>query len=74
MFEHIKPGDTVKRMLAGTIPMTMTVTKVENDMIYATVNGVPDAWTFDVKTGVEIDEGLQWGPKYGATGSFLVPN
>jgi len=68
MFKYVKPGDTVTRMLSSArIPMTLIVEKVENGVI--TCKG---GWTFDVKTGAEIDDDLQWGPKWGATGSQLV--
>jgi hypothetical protein len=29
-------------------------------------------WTFDRRTGTEIDVDLHWGPSYGVTGSYLV--
>jgi hypothetical protein len=31
-------------------------------------------WTFDRETGAEVDDGLRWGPAYGISGSFLIPN
>jgi len=62
---HIKVGDTVRRMLAGTIPMDLTVTNITPDLI--TTGG---GWTFCPKTGAEIDEDLGWGPN--GTGSFLI--
>jgi hypothetical protein len=54
-------------MLAGVIPMEMTVEKVEDGLIYM-VGG----WTFDQLTGVEEDEELGFGVKFNYTGSFLV--
>lgn len=66
-FTHIEVGDTVKRMLAGKIPMDLKVTEITEDLI---VTG--GGWTFDRRTGAEVDEDLQWGPKYGVTGSYLV--
>ena len=64
-FAHLKVGDSVTRMLGGVAPMHMKVTEVTEDLI------VCGAWTFDRATGVEIDEDLHWGPKYGVTGSYL---
>jgi len=66
-FEHIKAGDVVTRMLAGAIPMQLNVVAVKDGVIDC-------GWTFDVKTGMEIDDDLGWGPKYGFTGSYLVDN
>lgn len=68
MFEDVKAGDTVIRMLAGTIPMKLIVSKVDDDLIYCGDHG----WTFDRKTGAEVDDDLGWGPAYGITGSFLT--
>lgn len=68
-FEHIKVGDTVTRMLAGVIPMQLKVTSVTDTLIKC---GDEGGWWFDRKTGAEEDEELQWGVKFGATGSFLV--
>jgi hypothetical protein len=66
-FRNLQPGDKVTRMLAGVIPMEMTVEKVEDGLIYM-VGG----WTFDQLTGVEEDEELGFGVKFNYTGSFLV--
>jgi len=60
-----KIGDTVTRMLGGSIPMNLEVTKVTADLI------VCGAWEFDRKTGAEIDKDLNWGPPPLATGSYL---
>lgn len=79
-FTHLKVGDPFIRLLAGSIPMEMIVTKIENESLFAraknlsyessSCNDEAD-WQFDRKTGVEIDEDLHWGPKYGVTGSFI---
>jgi hypothetical protein len=61
----VKVGDTVRRMLAGTIPIDLKVTELTDDLI--TTGG---GWTFCRKTGAEIDEDLGWGPQ--GTGSILV--
>jgi len=65
-FAHIKKGDAVTRMLAGTIPMTLRVTQVDDKLIHC------GPWTFDRFTGAEVDHDLQWGPQYGITGSYLT--
>ena len=76
----MQTGDKVVRMLAGTVPMDMVVTKIENGVITCAAvqpNGsqFDGGWTFDEATGAEIDHELSWGPQYGATGSFLkLPN
>ena len=62
MFEHIKPGDQVTRLICGTMPMELKVTKVDK-LIHC------GDWTFDRVTGGEVDEDLGWGP--GGTGSYL---
>lgn len=38
------------------------------------VSEAPDLWTFDKATGMEVDEGLRWGPQYGVTGTYIVPS
>jgi hypothetical protein len=65
MFEHVKPGDVVTRMLGGEIPMKLKVQTVTDTIIDC-------GWTFDRKTGAEIDEDLGWGPPPKTTGSYLV--
>lgn len=73
-FTHVKVGDTVTRMLSGTIPMQLRVTKVDDDLIHCgSEDFAVQGWTFDRQTGAEVDEDLKWGPKYGYTGSYLVP-
>jgi len=71
-FENIKPGDTVCRMLGGTVPMDLLVSEVTDTEILC---GPPDGgWMFCRKTGAEIDPELGWGAPPLHTGSFLVPN
>jgi len=48
-------GDKVTRFLGG-IPMDLKVTEITDDTI------VCGPWTFDKKTGAEIDEEIGWGP------------
>jgi hypothetical protein len=49
-FEHVKVGDTVTRMLAASIPMELTVTHVDYDLIHC------GDWTFHRKSGTEYDD------------------
>ncbi len=74
-FVHIKEGDEVVRLLAGTIPMPLTVVHVDDTFIYC---GAPfiegeeyAGWMFERRTGAEIDHDLGWGTQYGITGSYL---
>lgn len=53
-------------MLAGVVPMKLKVTDVTSDKI------ICGDWQFDRATGVEEDEDLGFGVKYGITGSYLT--
>ncbi len=67
MFEDVKVGDTVLRLLSDqNIPMHLKVTAVDDRLIHC------GPWTFDRGTGVEEDEELGWGVKFGRTGSRLA--
>ena len=71
----MKVGDKVTRMLAGTVPMKLTVTAVRDNIVSCAIQ--PDyewGWDFDLKTGAEIDEDLNWGPPPLMTGSYLILN
>jgi hypothetical protein len=59
----VKVGDTVIRYLAGVIPVPLRVTKVTATLIHCY------EWSFDRRTGAEIDDALGWGVH--GTGSFL---
>lgn len=73
-FAHIKVGDTVIRLLAGTVRMPVTVFEVTDNIIKARVPEIgDDYWQFDIATGCEIDPDLGWGPPPQWTGSFLLP-
>jgi hypothetical protein len=61
----IETGTEVTRMVAGTIPSKLLVTKIEDGLIYC------GPWKFCAETGAEVDEELDWGPPPLATGSFL---
>ncbi len=67
-FENVKVGDTVVRMLAGTLPMKLPLSKVTEEVITCL------DWEFDRATGAEIDDLLGWGPPPLMTGSFLDPS
>ena len=54
------------RMLAGTTPIKLEVTEVTPELITC------GWWTFDPKTGAEIDDDLGWGPPPKRTGSYIV--
>lgn len=66
MLADIEVGDMVNRMLAGTILHVLRVSEVTRTMI------ICGPWTFDRKTGAEIDDGLDWGPPPKmTTGSYI---
>jgi len=67
---ELKVGDTVTRMLAGTIPMELRVTEITETEILCGPRGV--GYMFDKATGAEIDEELGWGPPPKMTGSFIA--
>ncbi len=77
---HITQGGTVIRLIAGELEMPMRVLEVEDELISCTLPDIDpeDAverglvWTFDRRTGLEVDDGLEWGPRWERTGSELV--
>jgi len=72
-FEHVKVGDTVTRMLAGTVPMLQEVGKVDETFIYTFNDRVPleEGWKFRRSNGAEVDEELGWDG-ITVTGSYLI--
>jgi hypothetical protein len=66
MFEHVKIGNVVSRLMGGEIEMKLKVTNVTETTI------ICGSWVFDRRTGAEIDEELDWGPPPKLTGSFLM--
>lgn len=64
---NVKVGDTVLRFIGSreVQPMSLKVTKV------GTTSFECGPWEFCIMTGAEIDEALGWGPKTGATGSWV---
>lgn len=75
-FEYLKPGDEITRLLGGSVRMPMIVREVSGDLVICDVihNGkiFYGGWAFDRNSGVEEDASLQWGIKYGKTGSVLI--
>lgn len=65
MLADLEVGDTVTRMLGGTIPMPLRVSEVTRTMI------ICGPWVFDRHTGAEIDDDLDWGPPPKMTGSYI---
>ena len=59
-------GDVVTRMLAGTIPMRMRVSRIDTHFIHC------GSYKFDLFTGAEVDEMLGWGSPPLMTGSFII--
>lgn len=66
----VKPGDYVLRNMAG-IYIVLRADRVDQGKIFCGAPG-SDYWTFDQRTGAEIDPDLDWGPPPLHTGSFLV--
>lgn len=61
----LKKGDPVTRMLAGTVPMNLKVTAIDENIITC------GWWTFNRATGGEVDADLGWdGVNH--TGSVLT--
>lgn len=58
----LEPGDVVTRMLGGSVPMHLKVSKVDL-LIHC------GPWTFSRKNGAEVDESLGWTET--CTGSFI---
>lgn len=77
--KNLKVGDKVTRWLGGKVPNILIVLKIENNQIKcglppgeAEAWNYPD-WDFDLETGAEIDDYLNWGAPPLKTGSFIVP-
>mgnify|MGYP001576008359 FL=1 len=56
-------GDVVTRYVGGLPMMDLEVTAISGLFVHC------GDWTFDKKTGAEMDEGMGWGPL--GTGSYL---
>ncbi len=76
MLANLKAGDEITRYLSSErLPMPLVVKEVSDEFVWCrppTLDWARDqCWKFDIVTGAEIDEELEWGPAFGATGSFL---
>jgi hypothetical protein len=60
-----RTGDVVFRMIAGEIELPLVVHVVRDGKV------ICGYWEFDLATGAEIDDMLDWGPPPMQTGSFL---
>lgn len=77
-FGDVKVGDSVTRILGGTVVMKVKVTAVDDTFIYCSPPeqtwAKEDGWKFLRENGVEVDEELGWGKQEDGTylsGSFL---
>jgi len=81
-FEDLKVGDRVYRMMGGRDKpwMEMEVMEIKDNLLVCGAivqDGGKElvvfkgGWTFDRNSGLEEDDDLQWGLKYGKTGSYL---
>lgn len=72
--KNVKVGDKLTRLIAGVVPMTVVVGEITDKVIKCgSIDGTvawEEGWTFDRKTGAEIDEDLYWNSK-GITGSYI---
>lgn len=73
-FRNLKPGDQFQRMIQTRPFMKMEVVSVDDKLIHARAVGGPGGYTFCRDTGVEEDEYLGWGVKFGVTGTFIDRN
>lgn len=64
-FREAKVGDFVMRVLIGSLPSPLRVSKIEGHLIKC------GDWEFDQSTGAEINKELGWGAPPKMTGSFL---
>jgi len=74
--KHLKVGDRVTRFIGqGVMMMEMEVIKVNETTIEcAHVAGdhlVKLGWMFDRESGAEEDDDLEWGVKFGRTGTYI---
>ena len=63
--ENLRVGDPVTRWLAGVIPMNLVVSDIKDGLVECGL------WTFDQRTGAEIDPELGWDAN--GTGSYIRP-
>lgn len=65
MFNHVKPGDKLTRVISGSVKMTVTVQAIDELFVYCR-----GEWKFSRLTGGEVDEDLGWTATQ--TGSWLM--
>jgi hypothetical protein len=70
--QDVEVGDGLIRMLGGSVPMHVVVTRADENFIYCATPCGRDEWTFERPTGVEYDPELHWGSSWGATGSMVT--
>ena len=63
--ESLRVGDPVTRWLAGVIPLALVVDAIKDGLIECGM------WTFDARTGAEVDPELGWDER--GTGSYIRP-
>jgi hypothetical protein len=78
-------GDRIMTYLSSAaIPREMVIVEIDLAVVVVTTpewyeeagHAKPDGgrcWTYDRATGMEIDDELHFGPKWGMTGSFMKP-
>ncbi|MBA2960511.1 MULTISPECIES: hypothetical protein [Ramlibacter] len=67
----VSVGDTLTRMLGGTFPMLLRVTRTDDMHVYCATPDGRDEWVFERAGGLEYDPELGWGSRFGITGSFI---
>lgn len=81
-FQDAKVGDRFDRHHGSGYFMTMEVVEIGDNLLTCAavekdrstgkeIGLFKGGWTFDRKTGVEVDHDLKWGPEYGASGTYL---
>lgn len=63
--ENLNVGDPVTHWLAGVIPRNLVVHAIKDGLVECGL------WTFDHRTGAEIDPELGWDAN--GTGSYIRP-
>lgn len=76
-FDYLKVGDRVKRYHGSGFFMDMEIVEIKDNLLVCAAvekkgGGLfMGGWTFDIETGMEVDEDLEWGPKHGGSGTYL---
>lgn len=64
--QDVEVGDTVVRLMGGSVEMPLVVSKVDDQFVYC------GDYTFEREHGCEYDPDLQWGSPWRATGSIIT--